>query len=175
MLLVLVAVFAIVAFAARQAGWLSPETGHVHGGRRRLAAEGRQEFRLHAIDAPELHQTCNDAAGRDYPCGREARDALRRLVKDSHTGLPDSGNRPLWPAGGAMPGAGHWTSTTRWCGSAGPSPIASHGRDYVDEEAEAESARRGIWQGTFENPENWRREHRNPLVKGGLSEDSPPD
>ena len=37
------------------------------------------EVRLHGIDAPELHQSCNGPAG-EYPCGREALQELRNLL-----------------------------------------------------------------------------------------------
>src|SRR5690349_2997653 len=37
-------------------------------------------YRLQDIDAPELHQTCKDAAGREWPCGRRARDELRKIL-----------------------------------------------------------------------------------------------
>ena len=41
---------------------------------------GKQRYRLHGVDAPELHQDCKDAAGKWWPCGKRARDELRRLI-----------------------------------------------------------------------------------------------
>lgn len=44
-----------------------------------LVAEGRR-VRLLGIDAPEYAQTCGDARGCDYPCGREALAFLQKLI-----------------------------------------------------------------------------------------------
>ncbi len=35
---------------------------------------------LIGIDAPELEQSCTDATGGDWACGRAARDSLKRLL-----------------------------------------------------------------------------------------------
>ena len=37
---------------------------------------GGQRIRLRGIDAPELHQECRDLSGRNWPCGRRARDEI---------------------------------------------------------------------------------------------------
>jgi endonuclease YncB( thermonuclease family) len=37
-------------------------------------------LRAKGIDAPELHQQCQDARGRCYACGRVAKDALTALL-----------------------------------------------------------------------------------------------
>lgn len=42
---------------------------------------GSQRIRLSAMDAPELSQTCRANNGRMTLCGRDARDALGRLVR----------------------------------------------------------------------------------------------
>src|SRR5688572_13845217 len=44
-----------------------------------LRADG-EEIRLLGIDAPELRQTCRDHQGRNWACGRDARDQLRRIL-----------------------------------------------------------------------------------------------
>jgi|GEM_PF-6092718 len=59
---------ALFASADLMRGW-----GVAHG----KAQQVRVQLR---IDAPELHQTCIDGRGADYPCGREARAALSDLV-----------------------------------------------------------------------------------------------
>ena len=172
--LVLMAVLAMAAMAARQAGWLAPESGTFAAIDGDSLRKGAQEFRLHAIDAPELHQTCTSSAGKDYPCGREARDALRKLVKDRaldcriletdrYGRLVAQCRAGTLDINGEMVRLG-WAIAYR-----------RHGLGYVDEEAEAKAARRGIWQGTFDAPEAWRRTHRDSLVRGGLSDESPPD
>jgi hypothetical protein len=39
------------------------------------------EIRIFGIDAPEPGQTCKDAQGLNYPCGRIARDTMAELLK----------------------------------------------------------------------------------------------
>src|SRR5262245_33610651 len=38
------------------------------------------EVRLYGIDAPELYQTCTDAEGKSWDCGRAAQAKLKSLV-----------------------------------------------------------------------------------------------
>ena len=41
---------------------------------------GSEQIRLVGIDAPELRQTCRDAQGREWSCGRAAKARLAELV-----------------------------------------------------------------------------------------------
>jgi endonuclease YncB( thermonuclease family) len=82
--LVLIAAIAMMLSAMRVTGILTSETGNaraIDGDSLRI---GEKEFRLHGIDAPELHQTCGGDDG-EWPCGREARELLRSLVRNSET------------------------------------------------------------------------------------------
>lgn len=113
---------------------------------------GRDRIRLEGLDAPELSQTCTDAAGRSWDCGREARSFVVSLVADQSLTCGgsrrdrygrvlarcDSGNGDL---GARIVSAG-------WA-------VSDFG--YVEEAAAARAARRGIWSGTFVAPAQWRR------------------
>ena len=46
-----------------------------------LRAGNGDEYRLFGIDAPELHQTCKDASGKSWLCGRAAKAKLTTLMK----------------------------------------------------------------------------------------------
>ncbi len=115
-----------------------------------------ERIRLFGIDAPESRQQCRDARGLDYPCGRAATRALAaltgarvsctlvthdRYARDVATCTANG--RDL---GEAMVRAGHALDYARHSG----------GR-YAEAEKEARAASRGIWAGTFEEPEAWRR------------------
>jgi endonuclease YncB( thermonuclease family) len=115
-------------------------------------------LRLVGIDAPELGQTCAGPRG-DYPCGREARSALARLVGRSQVTCEarrrDRYDRLLarCEAGGvdlnrAMVEQG-------WAVAYG---------EHDDAERAARHAGRGLWAGSFQRPQDWRRIH------GGLIE-----
>src|SRR5687767_7032477 len=46
---------------------------------------GDARIRLLGLDVVELDQVCGDAAGADWPCGREAQSFLTSLVKGRTT------------------------------------------------------------------------------------------
>jgi len=115
---------------------------------------GTVRIRLRGIDAPEYAQTCT-RDGADYACGRMARQALvaltagrpvtcdgwqkdryGRLLGDCRAGGVDL-NRAQVEAGWAVAYGG-----------------------FESEEAVARAARRGIWAGSFVQPQEWRRGHR---------------
>ena len=115
---------------------------------------GGERIRLRGIDAPEYTQLCRKG-GADYPCGREARQALARLI----------GTRPVSCSGSQLDRYDRLLGTctagdvelnaamvdTGWA-------VAYGG--YEAQEAAARAAGRGLWAGEFERPQDWRREHR---------------
>ncbi len=112
-------------------------------------------MRLRGIDAPEYRQTCT-TGGKAYPCGRQARAALAAMTagkavtckgweRDKYDRLLAvcSVGSPALDINGAMVRQG-------WA-------VAYGG--YRSEEAEARKAKRGLWQGEFQRPRDWRIEH----------------
>src|SRR5215510_14786228 len=115
---------------------------------------GGQRIRLFGIDAPELHQTCQNDKGKPYACGVLAKHQLERAIKG--------------------PGVKCQTvATDRYGRSVADCTV--NGKDlsdimvrsrraldttrdgvYLAAEAEARRARRGMWAGTFEEPADWR-------------------
>lgn len=117
------------------------------------------DIRLIGIDAPELFQTCRDEYGRLWNCGRAAKARLEALVSRGEVVCTARGND-------------RYGRTLAVC-SAGD--IADIGETLVREgyavdygglrggypgaEGEARAARRGLWRGEFERPQDWRRRH----------------
>lgn len=159
--------------------WLSPEISsrpsgknHTGGAYRAIDGDsfslGDSEIRLHGIDAPEYRQTCRDGAGKEQPCGKLARDALSRLIRNSMVTCRvierDRYRRQVsvCMAGGteinrAMVAQG-WAFAYR-----------RHASEYVTDERDAKAARRGMWQWQVERPEDYRNRTR-PL-EGSLAAD----
>jgi endonuclease YncB( thermonuclease family) len=121
---------------------------------------GAERLRIHGIDAPEMAQTC-ERAGRPYACGEAARDAMaailghgalscehldtdqyRRRIVRCH----DDQGRDI---GAELVRQGWAVAFTRFSA------------DYLPQEAEARAARRGLWQGRFDAPWDWRARARN--------------
>lgn len=124
---------------------------------------GDSRVRLVGLDAPELAQTCRDAAGRDWPCGRSARDRLAQLLS---TGAADC--RPE--------GKDQYDRLLARCFVSGrdvgevlvAEGLAVAYGDYWVQEASARSQALGIWEGGFEAPRAWRQDHPRPQGLRGL-------
>jgi endonuclease YncB( thermonuclease family) len=117
----------------------------------------RRRIRLAGIDAPEKGQRCGGARG-EYDCGEAATRALAALVRATSVECRAE-DRDRWgrivarcQAGGRDLGAE--ILRAGWARAARGAPAG-----YAALEAEARAARRGAWQGAFEDPARWRRAH----------------
>jgi endonuclease YncB( thermonuclease family) len=120
----------------------------------------KRAFRLVGIDAPEYRQACKAANGKDWPCGKAARLQLasfaaagsinctpqatdkygRAVAKCSSATVPDMAEAMV-QSGLAI------------------SPSERGSALYAEAEAAAKAAKRGIWQGAFDAPADWRAAH----------------
>ncbi|WP_230168225.1 thermonuclease family protein [Roseomonas sp. CECT 9278] len=120
---------------------------------------GGERLRIHGIDAPEMAQICDGPRGR-YPCGEAARAAMagvvgrgvvacRQLDTDQYrrriVRCHDEQGRDI---GAELVRQGWALAFTRYA------------TDYVAQEAAAREARRGLWDGRFDAPWDWRARHR---------------
>jgi endonuclease YncB( thermonuclease family) len=113
-------------------------------------------IRLNGIDAPESKQTC-EANGQTYACGHQAIEALigllgARPVKCTEKGK-DRYQRIIGTCLVDSTDLGTWMVEHGWAVA-----YRKYSLDYVGAEDRARVAKLGIWAGTFELPENWRRE-----------------
>jgi endonuclease YncB( thermonuclease family) len=147
-----------IAVIALLAGWLAPQgkplSGHpeiVDGDTLRF---GSTRVRLTGIDAPELDQTCTDANGADYACGAEAKRFVVDFIGGDETSCARSGRdrygRVLASCSTGGRDLGRAIADAGWA-------VAE--LDYAFAALPARAARRGIWQGPFEDPAAWRRDH----------------
>jgi endonuclease YncB( thermonuclease family) len=121
-------------------------------------AIGTVGVRLFGVDAPEGRQACT-RGGREWRCGDAAAAELRRLVgsrdvtcvrrdEDDYGRIVAVCRAGTTDLGAAMVRAGLAVAYRRYSS------------DYVDEEREAQAARRGVWAGEFAAPEAFRRDER---------------
>ncbi len=123
-------------------------------------AIGEDSFRLKGIDAPELHQTCQDERGQSWDCGAGARAALVALLSEPRLSC-DSEVSDKYQRALAI------------CNTISSTDIAAdqvrngmaisddfYGlRSYGDEEDQARNEKRGVWRGEFIPPDEWRTAH----------------
>lgn len=116
-------------------------------------------IRLHGIDAPESAQLCKDAAGLDYRCGQRAALALSDRI----------GTATITCEARDTDRYGRTVAVCRRAGDDLNAWLVAQGHaiayrrfsaEYVPQEDAARAAKRGIWAGTFEEPQDWRRGRR---------------
>lgn len=107
---------------------------------------GAQAIRLHGIDAPEVGQRCETSSAREYRCGREAIDYLATLIE----------GRTVECVGDAFDDFDRLIAICNVDGQDVSSALTTAGwawafvrfsDDYIDQERQAQTATRGIWQG----------------------------
>lgn len=112
-----------------------------------------QKVRLLGIDAPELHQFC-DEDGASYPCGEMAKQHLAALIGGNEISCTstkrDKFDRLLAKCHAENHDLNREMVKDGWAVSY---------YDYKQEEADARKQKLGIWAGSFEWPHTWRRAH----------------
>lgn len=119
-------------------------------------AGGTLRVRMHGIDAPELGQSCADAAGALRACGADAAQALNRLIAGAAVRCTAQGDVSYGrlvavcaadgvDLGAAMVGQGHAWASRRFSAA------------YVPHEGAARAAGLGVWQGPATPPWSWRK------------------
>lgn len=118
---------------------------------------GGLRVRLHGADAPESGQQCGAADGGQWPCGAEAAARLAGLVAGASVTCTTT-ERDLYgrviaacSAGGRDLGATMVREGLAWA-------YVAFSDAYVEAEAAARAAGRGIWQGPAQVAWDWRRD-----------------
>jgi endonuclease YncB( thermonuclease family) len=115
---------------------------------------GGERIRLKGIDAPEYRQTCRKA-GEDYPCGHLASQALQKMIGGKEISCKGS-DRDRYGRLLAVCRVNDENLNLRMVRAGW---AVAYG-DYRHEEREARQEKLGLWAGTFEEPRQWRRDHR---------------
>ncbi len=129
-----------------------------------LRLNGRY-LRLYGIDAPERTQSCADATGRSYSCGYQASEWLSGWLQDNTLEcrvIQQDGNGNMigtcalgaYDIGAAIVNAG-WAVA-----------YPKHTDIYMPYQIQASQNKRGLWQGDFYMPWDWRKiQAQKPKIK----------
>jgi endonuclease YncB( thermonuclease family) len=116
-------------------------------------------IRLFGIDAPESSQTCTTGEGKEYRCGQHAALALAAKIKAQTVECqPKTNDRHGRDVAKCLVGGedlSAWMVAQGWALA-----YRYFSTDYVREEERASRLKLGMWQGKFEAPWDWRRNHR---------------
>jgi endonuclease YncB( thermonuclease family) len=117
-----------------------------------------ERIRLHGIDAPENDQTCRDS-GRLYPCGQRARQELVKKISNRIVRCEakerDSYNRIIAVCRSGGENLNAWMVGEGWALA-----YRQYSSDFVLQEIDASIRNRGIWNGDFVPPWDWRQGQR---------------
>lgn len=120
---------------------------------------GGRAIRLDGLDAPELRQTCRRADGAAWPCGQMAAAALAVRLRGEEVRCRLLGEDRFGRALGRCQAGGEeinaWLVREGWAVA-----YTRYSWRYLPQQAQAWWAGRGIWQGSFEAPEEWRSANR---------------
>lgn len=172
--LVLLAIAALLAYLAGR--WSSPDEGrHATSSAPRdypdsirgnaIALDGDTldlagvRVRLFGVDAFERDQLCSRSDGTRYGCGQDARATLERAVSGA---LVTCRKRDVDRYGRmvATCTAGGQDLAELLVREGNALAYRRYSDDYVPAERQARSARRGAWEGSFEQPWDYRHEGR---------------
>jgi endonuclease YncB( thermonuclease family) len=131
-------------------------------------AIGSDKVRLQGIDAPETDQICLNANGDHWTCGIEARDQLAvhiggREIRCSSNGI-DAYQRTLGICYFGDEDLNAWMVQEGWALA-----YVQYSKAYVDAEVDARTQQRGLWQGAFIAPWDWRHRNNKTVILGAFS------
>lgn len=128
-----------------------------------------QRIRLWGIDAVESSQTCLDPQGKPWPCGRRAAFALADFIGGSPVACApkDTDRYGRVVAVCAVRGVelNRWLVEEGWA----LAYLQYGGTVYLEAQRKAEKTKRGIWQGSFVPPWEYRQNPKAPPSAGSYT------
>jgi endonuclease YncB( thermonuclease family) len=160
-----IALVTCLAYSLAQAADLSGVPRIVDGD---TLAIGATKVRLEGIDAPETDQVCINANGAHWTCGIEARDQLTAHVAGQQINCTSHGTdvyrRTLATCYLTNEDLNGWMVQQGWALA-----YVQYSKAYVHAEEDARTQQRGLWQGAFIAPWDWRHKNNKTVILGALS------
>jgi len=117
-------------------------------------------IRMEGIDAPESKQWCLTESGKEYPCGKEATEALEEFIGDKEV-LCDSQGRGKYGRIIAFCYAGKEDLNQLMVRYGHALAYRKYSKKYVKDEDVARNNKAGMWAGEFQKPWIWRKRDKN--------------
>lgn len=162
-----VAILAAVLYGLKSTGLVDLGSGPIKVVDGDSLRRGDADIRLYGIDAPEYRQMCRDDQHRDWACGRSSADALRDLI-DGRDAACVAFDQDRYGRNVAECTIGTLDLAEEMVRQGWALAYRRHSFAYVGAEAKARKAKRGIWRGTFEDPEAYRA--REAIKRGDAAE-----
>jgi endonuclease YncB( thermonuclease family) len=121
-----------------------------------LRANDGIEYRLFGIDAPELHQNCNEVNGKPWQCGRAAKNKLKAVINRGNVSCETKAKDRFGRIVAVCRANGVPDISEAMVRDGYAVGLAFARGNYQEAQDEAEAAKRGIWRGSFERPADWR-------------------
>ena len=115
-----------------------------------------KRIRFHGIDTPEKNQFCIKNS-KEYRCGQEATNALKKKIDGKLVicKVQDKLDRYKRYIGVCFLGD---VDLNKWMVRNGYAvAYRRYSKDYVEDESYAKKNKLGLWNGTFIQPEKWRK------------------
>jgi endonuclease YncB( thermonuclease family) len=116
---------------------------------------GKSPVRLAGIDAPELGQSCTGPGEVEWACGREAKRELARRIGGEPVSCRQIKIDP-YDRIVAICTASNGDDLSAEMVRAGYALADGRDRRYLEHEASARIAGKGMWSGSFQTPWEWR-------------------
>ena len=111
---------------------------------------GGAKIRLYGVDAPELDQSCLDRRNAAYACGRLAKRHLEKVATGTVT--CESVEKDRYGRDVSICYAGETDLGAAMVRAGWARAYLSYSLRYASEEKAAKDARRGLWDGNFDDP-----------------------
>lgn len=116
-------------------------------------------IRLYGVDAPESKQLCQDREKKSYECGKIAGEKLAEKIGKNSVSC-EVKNKDQYGRSVAVCRLGK-EDLNEWLAKTGNAvAYQEFSKDYIAAETEARSAGKGVWQGEFQIPKEWRKEQK---------------
>jgi endonuclease YncB( thermonuclease family) len=162
---IIIALVSCLAFSIAQAADLLGVPRIVDGD---TLAIGATKIRLEGIDAPETDQVCLNANGVRWTCGIDARDKLAAHIAGREINCTSNGTdvyrRTLATCYLAGEDLNGWLVQQGWALA-----YVKYSSAYRQVEEDARVSQRGIWQGAFIAPWDWRHRNNKTVILGAFS------